>query len=141
MANKSFTQIYKKLLLRAAILLAFFTFSCSDSGCIDADDFGEFETETLEVKANVADDSCFYDPTKPVDSIDQGSSVKACLTNGNKSVVDANDHEYSSSTNNGCVGLQQYGNNIVQICAYDCASRCSFAPTNADGSAVQSEPG
>ncbi|MBM5783063.1 MAG: hypothetical protein FJ368_06575, partial [Pelagibacterales bacterium] len=38
--------------LKALLLLLLLSSSCTDQGCIEADDFGEYEYQTLEVLAN-----------------------------------------------------------------------------------------
>jgi type IV secretory pathway VirB6-like protein len=85
--KKIFIKIFKMIFFdrifagKAFILLAFLTIfsSCSDQGCIDAADFGEYESQTLTVTANNAQGNCDYDPSLSLSDAGQGSGLKACL--------------------------------------------------------------
>ena len=117
------------------LLMFFFIFSCSDQGCIDADDFGEYETQTLEVTSNNSADNCVYDISKSITDASQGSGLKACFTSGSIIVYDENGTSQNSST--GCMGLgsQKFKN----LCAGQCVENCNAnIGTASSGSA---EPG
>ena len=66
---------FKKLL---CLLFLFLLFSCDDGGCIDSDDFGEYEIYTFPVNANNLEQICKY-KSELVDA-DQGFGIKDCIT-------------------------------------------------------------
>jgi type IV secretory pathway VirB6-like protein len=117
----------ENLLAKAVILLLFFSFSCSDNGCIDADDFGEFESQTLEVTANSSQSDCKYDLTKPLDDTEaQGERVKICFISGKKTVTNENGETQEVSANAspaGCMGFNdaEFRNLCVSQCVQECA--------------------
>lgn len=79
--------------------------ACTDQGCIEADDFGEYQTQTLEIPTNATEDSCNYDPSLDLTDADQGSGIKACLISGAKTIADeAGNYQYTTS--GGCSGYQ-----------------------------------
>ncbi len=51
-----------------------------DCGCIEAEDFGEFEQFVLEVKSNNADSNCTLDQSRNFDSPSQPDGLKECLS-------------------------------------------------------------
>lgn len=61
--------------------LAFFLItSCTGNGCVEADDYGEFENQLLEVYANTTQNSCKFDTSKAInDTKAQGAGMLACL--------------------------------------------------------------
>ncbi len=79
--------------------------SCTDQGCIEANDFGEFQTQTLEVNSNATEDSCTYNSALELTDSEQGSGVKACLTSGAASVADESGVIQTVSSG-GCNGYQ-----------------------------------
>ncbi len=84
------------------LLFAALFSGCTDQGCIEADDFGEYQTQTLEVNSNATEDSCKYDSTLDLFDSSQGSGLKTCFTSGSITVSDE-----SGSTqfaNGGCNG-------------------------------------
>ncbi|MBP7710444.1 MAG: type IV secretion system protein [Rickettsiales bacterium] len=113
-------------LAKAALLLSLFAFSCADQGCIDADDFGEFESQTIEVSANAAQNSCNYDLSKPLDDSDfQGAGVRLCFISGEKSVTDENNVTQTVAANAdpaGCEGFADaaFKNLCISQCVQDC---------------------
>ncbi len=113
-----------KLLL--LFLLLFSYSSCSDQGCIEADDFGEYEQEILFVKANASEESCAYDPTKDLHDTLQGSGLKMCLTSGNIAINDGiNAADYNSRT--GCSGFDgdpDIPTTIKSLCVEECRQKC-----------------
>ncbi|MCE3255881.1 MAG: TrbL/VirB6 plasmid conjugal transfer protein [Rickettsiaceae bacterium] len=77
--------------------------SCNDQGCIEADDFGEYDQEILNVPANNLSESCDYQADKEFG--DQGSGLKVCLMSGNVTIVDdTGDIQYTNSSGTGCSG-------------------------------------
>ncbi len=127
-------QIYKKKF--AATLLLFFALSssCTDQGCIDADDFGEYETQTVEVSANASQDNCTYDASKELnDPAGQGSGVYKCFTEGNVPLTDENGVSKSSSS--GCNGFSDA--KFRNLCVNNCVQACL---TNVGGGGASPEP-
>ncbi len=96
-------QNYKKVLGRLCLLslLLFSYSSCTDQGCIEADDFGEYEQQIVTVKANALAESCDYYPDKPLSDAEQGSGIKECLTSQNLSFTDEVDSTYATKAVNG----------------------------------------
>ena len=118
---KTTLQRYKSALgkLLLLFLLLFSYSSCTDQGCIEADDFGEYEQQVLFVKANGVAESCDYDSTKTLDDAMQGSGLKRCLVSGSVSIDDGNGSVQSST---GCAG---FANIYIQnLCVQDCRSKC-----------------
>ena len=110
-------------------LASFLLFSCTDSGCIDADDFGEYETQTIIVSANAGQDSCSYDSSVSLTDSSQGSGIKACLTQGDVTVVDSSGDTISNEDGTGCDGF--YSNiNAQTICISNCVQNCLSVGTS-----------
>jgi type IV secretory pathway VirB6-like protein len=65
---------FKKLL---CLLFLFLLFSCDDGGCIDSDDFGEYEIFTFSVNANNLEQICKY--KSELSDADQGFGIKDCI--------------------------------------------------------------
>ncbi|MFT5703831.1 MAG: hypothetical protein ACI9TO_001210, partial [Rickettsiales bacterium] len=110
-------------------LLSFLLFSyssCTDQGCIEADDFGEYEQQTLTVYANANSTNCDYDSTKDLTSSEQGSGVKSCLTSGVVKIV-IGTATYESTA--GCTDLKDgttaADSTIRSECIQDCRTQCS----------------
>ncbi len=115
----------------------FFVFACGDQGCIEADDFGEYDTQTLEIPSSTSLDSCAYDVTKSMTDATQGSGLKNCLISGNVTIYDetyALSEEtritgvQSSST--GCKGLP--GVKFQNLCVNQCIANCNAAVGSAE---------
>jgi type IV secretory pathway VirB6-like protein len=123
-----FQHFFKKYLVKTAALIALFvTFSCSDQGCIDADDFGEYESQTLEVSANNAQNQCNYDLSKPLDDQDaQGGGVRLCFNEVNKTVTDENNVTQSASP--GCDSFTDAA--FRNLCILDCVQKCALSSTS-----------
>lgn len=130
------TQISEKNLFAksAFILLLFFAFSsCTDQGCIEADDFGEYESQTVVVNANAASESCSYDASKELTDTSQGSGVKICFTSGNTSIIDETNTTLSSTQ--GCRGFTDA--KFRTLCINNCVQTCL---TNSSSSSASAEP-
>lgn len=126
------------------ILLFTLSSSCSDQGCIDADDFGEYESETLTVSANPSQGDCSYDPSKSLD--DQGGGLRKCpdgapscyhLTAGNVSLDDGVGNVQSAPipANSGCKGFAN--RSLQSLCISNVIQNCL---NNAGAGASSSEP-
>lgn len=112
------------------------TSSCTDQGCIDADDFGEYEQQTVEVTANAGQDNCTYDPSQTITDASQGSGIKTCLTQGSVSITDeTNTTENNGTANNGCIGLTDA--KFQNLCISNCVQLCM---TNASSNSSSAEP-
>lgn len=124
-----------------ALLLLFFALSsCSDSGCIDADDFGEYESQTIQVASNAAESQCVYDTTKEITDASQGSGLKPCFISGTVSVSDENNAPIPAETiNTGCSGFGTSANQMKgkSLCIAQCVQSCF---SNAGGSTTSAEP-
>ncbi len=107
--------------LSAVLFILFFISSCSDQGCIEADDFGEYDTQTLEITSNNAAENCVYDVSRPLSDASQGSGLKACFTLGAVTIYDESQVEQTGS--NGCASLP--GEKHRNICANKCVSDCN----------------
>lgn len=115
---KSFRAILGKCFLLSLLLFSYS--SCTDQGCIEAEDFGEYEQEVLTIKANALGESCDYHPDQPLDGMDQGSGLKTCFVSGNIDVADENNNTYTSTT--GCAG---FSNAVAKnICIQQCRQTC-----------------
>ena len=129
-------QINRAFAIKAAALLLFvgLASSCSDSGCIDADDFGEYESQTIEVLTNATQESCTYDYSKDITDTTQGSGIKECLTAGS---VTISDETGTSQTNNsdGCIGFSNA--KFRNLCISNCIQLCS---SNSSGTSASAEP-
>ncbi len=68
-----------------SILITCLIISCENRGCIEADDFGEYNSYNLEVYANNFYNLCKYDPTKTYNDNSQG----ICLENILMQIVQA----------------------------------------------------
>ena len=136
---------YSKIVIY--LLLSLPLFSCTDQGCIEADDFGEYEYETLTVKANAADEYCAYNPDIGSDgkfvlvSSDQGHGLQNCFTKDKVSITDSDGNDYTSS-DGGCDGLQSdYSDDegiqdIVQMCIDNCVQQCLTSSGSGGDSSV-----
>jgi len=119
--------------LSAILMVLCFVFSCSDQGCIEADDFGEYDTQTLEVTSNNSADNCTYDVSKSLTDASQGSGLKTCFISGSVTIYDENDIPQTSST--GCTGLPsaKYKNLCVSQCVANCNANIGIgSPTSAE---------
>ena len=61
--------IKKKLIdhIKLLALLPFVLFSCKDNGCIEADDYGQYESQIIYVPASASSDNCQYNHNKTLD--------------------------------------------------------------------------
>jgi type IV secretory pathway VirB6-like protein len=121
--------------LKSLIFLAAccFIFSCSDQGCIDADDFGEYESETIEVTANSAQNTCPYDPSKEITDPLQGPTLIQCFTAGDASVTD--ETGATKTSDQGCQGFDDA--KLRAICVDMCVQECLIKSTS---NSVTSKP-
>ena len=79
--NINYQQLLKLLKYCFFYSILLLTISCDDNGCIDADDFGEFENQILTIYAGTSENKCKFDISKPViDLKSQGSGMLNCLS-------------------------------------------------------------
>lgn len=90
------------------MLLFFPLLSCTDQGCIEADDFGEYQTQVLEVHANAAQSACAYNSALELTDTNQGSGIKTCLTSG-AATVSYESGVVQRTLSGGCNGNQVNG--------------------------------
>lgn len=130
---KSFKTLLGKLFLLSLLLFSYS--SCSDQGCIEADDFGEYQQQVLTVKANYADENCDYDSTKSTEDATQGSGLKVCFTSGNIG-IDPGDGSGVITSTAGCSG---FSDNILarNLCIEQCRQECINSGSSNSG---QAEP-
>lgn len=112
--------VFGKLLI--LILLLFSYSACTDQGCIEADDFGEYEQEILFVKANALGESCEYDPTKSLSDALQGTGLKSCFTSGHV-VINDGINPVDAISDTGCSGFEA-NPTVKNLCIEDCRQKC-----------------
>ncbi len=115
------------------LFLIFTINSCSDQGCIEADDFGEYESETIEVPSNSLQESCFFDYGKSLTDSSQGSGIKDCLTSGTHTIGDEEDVTQTSPDNDGCLGFTDA--TFQNLCINYCIDLCNTSSSTSSGSA------
>ncbi|MFM7621167.1 MAG: type IV secretion system protein [Alphaproteobacteria bacterium] len=92
-------------------LALFLITSCTGNGCVEADDYGEFENQLLEVYANTTENSCKFDTTKLVnDTQAQGAGMVECLSKNQKTL--------DGQVYTGCSKVSPYSR------LYECFSIC-----------------
>ncbi len=127
--GRDFEQVLNtaKSLLLSVLILLFIT-SCQDSGCIEADEFGDFETQTITVASNGIEDLCNYD----VNNLDSATEteLKRCLNAGNPSVKDSSGADIAVNVQNqGCKGFSDITNKkrCADACRVSCLQRIGSA--------------
>ncbi|MFT6077464.1 MAG: type IV secretory pathway VirB6-like protein, partial [Rickettsiales bacterium] len=126
-------------------LLLFSYSSCTDQGCIEADDFGEYEQQVLTIKANTLGGSCEYFPSKSIGDSEQGSGLKTCFNKGDITLEQfeagsdgvADTVESVSGTGDLGCGAEEFNVSSEQICIENCIQEC-FLSSQSSGN---SEPG
>ena len=84
MINKNIKNNQANCLQKLACLLfLFLLISCQEErGCIDADDFGEYETHTFSVESSLLDKFCTYNNQIERESPLQPCGIRKCLAQG-----------------------------------------------------------
>ena len=120
--NKFLNKINKIFILKNALLLValFLIFSCSDEGCVEADDFGDMNSQTITVYSNVVQNSCDYDSSV---SFEKQKSIVlvSCLTTSSQSITGSDGTTTYSSTT-GCAGITNLA--AQEFCRLKCISDC-----------------
>lgn len=145
-SNQNNQNFLAKILSKIFALIFLFALSssCSDQGCIDADDFGEYESETLTISSNSSQGDCSYDPSKSFD--DQSVGLRKCpdgapscyhLTAGNVPLDDGIGNVQSAPipANSGCSGFAN--RSLQSLCISNVIQNCL---SNAGASNSSSEP-
>lgn len=104
----------------ASLLLSSFLFSCSDRGCIEAEDFGEHESQVIDVSANPNQNRCEYDASLPLTSAP--TALLQCFTRDNISTTDIDGTTVTNPTASGCKGYTS--ERVRAICISDCVQKC-----------------
>jgi type IV secretory pathway VirB6-like protein len=123
-------------------LLSFLLFSyssCTDQGCIEADDFGEYEQQILTIQSNALSTNCTYEVSEALTSDKQGSGVQSCLKSGVVTLpteVASVAVTYVSTA--GCTDLMNgaaaAGAEIKSECIQDCVNKCiAVSGSNSSG--------
>lgn len=125
------------------MFVVFFAFSCTDQGCIDADDFGEYQTQVLEIESNASESSCFYNSALDIFDASQGSGVKTCLTSGAKSITDEAGVVQNTSSQ-GCGQKNSDGTYVLDavhfsLCTNGCVQSC-LNGSSQTGGVASAEP-
>ena len=111
--NKKQFILFLKYCFICFILL---TTSCNETGCIDADDYGEYQNQTLAVYASTADNKCKFDISKAINDLkSQGTGMLTCLST----------EVYTDSTSvtyKGCSKIKAYDDKIS--CFNICNQKC-----------------
>ena len=127
--TKSFIQRNNFFFNQVIFFIAlFFVISCSDQGCIEADDYGDIESQTLLVYTNNNQTTCEFDSSKSYE--DQSSTVlKSCLTTSTQNITDSDETVFSSTT--GCAGFIANNNaKIKNLCEQGCVNKCQSETNN-----------
>jgi type IV secretory pathway VirB6-like protein len=95
-------SLFKKLFFLIVIL---FIISCQDSGCIQADDFGEYDIDTIEVLSKF--EQCTWtDYSFEIQGTGHGDIIIAeCLKQGSKTNIRSDNFIINSVANNGCLAF------------------------------------
>jgi type IV secretory pathway VirB6-like protein len=130
-----FKNIFTKILFRSQlnkiiiVLSCLFLLSaCSDEGCIEADDFGEYETQILTIDSNISSDNCTYNSTLQIDDPSQGAGLVACFTTGSPILTDIDNHSPANISTIGCAGFKS-DPTFLQLCIDYCRQKCNDGAT------------
>ncbi len=132
MFPKQLAHLYRRLryslnFLRPALVLLFLAISssCTDQGCIEADDFGEYESQTIEVSTNESQSNCDYDPSKSLTDMAQGLSLRdptsGCFVTGSQTITPESGGSPITSSP-GCNSFASEANK--RTCAELCVEKC-----------------
>jgi len=134
--NQKFTTktSFQNFAYKLAALFLFLSFSsCTDQGCIEADDFGEYEYQTLTVNANGSAESCVYDYSLDITDPGQGSGLISYLTSGSVKVTDPKGDLQSNTGSLGCSGFSDITHRT--LCISDAIQKCQIQNNSHSSSA------
>lgn len=124
----------KNIVCKLAALFLLLSFSsCTDQGCIEADDFGEYEYQTLTINANGSAESCVYDYSLDITDPGQGSGLISYLTSGSVKVTDPNGNLQSNTGSLGCSGFTDI--TYRTLCINDAIQKCQIQNNSHSSSA------
>lgn len=119
---KIFNFLDVKKIGKFLILFLLILNSCKDDGCIEADDFGEYEVENLTISSNNIDGYCDYKNDLSVKSTEHGEGLKQCLIS--ESYTDnPTTSSGQATTVNGCINLNE-GSPSQKDCIENCKNKC-----------------
>ncbi len=119
------------------ILFTLLLNACKDDGCIEADDFGEYEVENLIILSNNSNGFCDYKDGLAVSSSDHGPGLKQCLIS--EQYTDSPTTSSGQTTTvNGCVKLPD-GSQSQKDCIENCKDKC-LKNANSGASTLNFEP-
>lgn len=131
------------LLSKAITLLCFLLFlnACTDQGCIDADDFGEYESQTIIVESISSSTNCNYDITEKLNDTNyQSSNLISCFTSGQVTVYDTDGNGWSNADQDGEKGCSGFSDETHKnLCIQSCVQEC-YTKKNSNSFATSSEP-
>ena len=134
--NQKFTTktSFQNFAYKLAALFLFLSFSsCTDQGCIEADDFGEYEYQTLTVNANGSAESCVYDYSLDITDPGQGYGLISYLTSGSVTVTDPDGKSQSNTGSLGCSGFSNITHRT--LCISDAIQKCQIQNNSHSSSA------
>ncbi len=135
--------------------------SCSNEGCVEADDFGEYQSTTIQVPSKLGLDYCSFDESYNSDPFNEkaehSEKIKSCLKSGIKNISIPVNDAYKTYTNNkdansslGCSsgGFYDGSNNkaddlLLKEIRAACISQCKTECLNSNATdtvSLQSEP-
>lgn len=106
-----------------------------DCGCVEADDFGEYQQGVVTVKANGKDGSCEFDMSKDLSDPSQGSGLYNCLNSDSTTIkIDSAGTITDYDSKKGCAGFTDSngGAAVKQSCIADCISKCQAGNASAN---------
>jgi len=119
---KIFNFLHISKIANFLILLLLILNSCKDYGCIEADDFGEYEVENLTILSNNLNGYCDYKNGFSVNSTEHGEGLKQCLIS--ESYTDnPTTSSGQTATVNGCIKLND-GSPSQKDCIENCKNKC-----------------
>jgi hypothetical protein len=116
-------RLYFFILISSLILILS---SCNDYGCIDPDDFGEYQVQKLYIKAS-GQSGCYYDRlSKDPFSINasHGSNFKKCITEQKVQFSYFDKDGKKQTEENNCSSVES-DNAKLSSCLESCAFICS----------------
>lgn len=134
--------------------------SCSNEGCVEADDFGEYQSTTIQVPSKLGLDYCNFDESYNSDPFNEkaehSEKIKSCLKSGVKNISISVNDKYETYTNKdvnsslGCSSGNFYNSSnakaddlLLKEIRTACISQCKTECLNSNATdtvSLQSEP-
>lgn len=111
----------------ATIIIFIILSSCHDHGCIEADDYGQYQTETLTIYPISKENSCEYSRSNDPNAISiKNSDLRKCIKIGDRDVVFSRkiDEDYEDPAPNEYGCLEEGDTYNVQACIDACIKHC-----------------